>query len=218
MVGSFTHKGLEEIYLTGKINQAYNLAVLTLSETCSPYITKVATIPSLPIGTTDLSAYQNVPDGPLYGLIDVFQNGVDWKMAGKPDNWYARVIEKDKLPDVVINQGPPASYPSSVMYFEFRSYILFVTPAGILVDLRVRGEFRPTPLVKDTDSCAIHPLMDSVLAELTAAICYRERGNPTQQQAHETIGMAGLDNIANQLVRSQQGNVVRLGRANGRRR
>jgi len=81
----------------------------------------------------------------------------------------------------------------------------------------VRGEFRPAPLLNDDSVVAVHPLLVSALAEGTAAAIFRERGNPQQAQLYETQAATVLVNIANQLIRSQQGTTVRLGRISRRR-
>lgn len=214
IVGDPNGDWLTDSYLAMLINQVYDLIILDLSETCSPYITRVVEIPNLEFGTTDLAQYQNSNNQPLYGLIWPFKNGLDWKPAGQPECYYRCVVQKDKLPNFSLS-GPS---PINSMYFEWREFVIYLTPLPFNVDLRVRGEFRPQPLIKETDVVAIHPQMAAVLAELTAACANRERANVPQSQAFTVEGNSGLDAIKNQLVRSQQGTSVRLGRMRGGRR
>jgi hypothetical protein len=208
-----------DAYLIPMANHCYGLIILDLSETCSPYIEKVVTIPNLPIGTTDLSDYQNRDDGELNGLINPFAEGVDWKPAGAPDNYYRPVHQTSKLPDFAPPQGSITAVGApGAMFFEFRAFILYVTAMAIAIDLRVRGEFRPPKLLQETDRLSIHPLMSVALAEQVAACAMRERSNAGQMQSFTLVGSEALDNIKNQLVRSQQGVTVRLGSMSNRGR
>lgn len=197
-----------EEYLGPIVNHCYELICLYLSDTCSPYITRVVTIPNLPIGTTDLSKWQNDRDQPLYGLIDVFRDSLDWKMAGQPECYYRPVTQIDKLPNYTLS-SPTIT---NCMYFEWRAFQLYVTPMPFAIDLRVRGEFKPPVLQAEDDRITLHPLLGAPLAEESASCASRERANPGQMQAYELQGTQALDNIANQLIRSQQGTTVRLGR------
>ena len=96
---------------------------------------------------------------------------------------------------------------------------MYITPMLQNIDLRVRGEFIPPPLLKETDRVAVHPLLGPVLVEDSAACAMRERANPGQMQAYELTSVQGLNNIKNQLIRMQQGMTVRVGRAaSGNRR
>lgn len=199
-----------DAYLLSFINLVYEGATNKLSETCSPYITEQRDAPNLIAGTTDLSELQNSKDGTLHGLIT--PHYIMWKMAGQPDNWYKEAIEKDILPKVV-----PGAVNSS-LYWEWRAFVIYLTPMNFPIDIQVRGEFKPPRLTKDEDRILIHPSMAGTLALLTAGACGAERGNAPYAQGYTASGQLGLADIANQLVRQQQGTTVRLGRANSRYR
>ena len=197
-------------YIKPIVNHVYRLQILYLSETCSPYITKQVVLPNLPIGTTDLSKWQNDKDQPFFGLFNVFQNSIYWKMAGAPVSQFRQAKQYDVLPDVdPASQNPPYAG----MGWEWRAWVVYLTPLNYEIDIRIRGEFIPAPLLDEDTEIAVHPLLGDVLAEDSAACASRERANPGQMQAYQLTGTQGLDNIANQLVRSQQGTTVRVGRA-----
>ena len=202
-------------YLIPIINQCYREEITYLSSTCSPYITKDALVPNLDIGTTDLTPFGATPDGPLYNLFNPLI--LSWKMAGAAEGLYQTARRYQTLPDVSLN--PPAAQPYSGLAWEYRSNQLFLTPMQINIDLRVRGEFIPPPLLNEDDVVAVHPLLGIALANHAAAASFRERANPGQMQLYQAAGDRVMDDICNQLVRSQQGCRVRVGRMNsGRRR
>ena len=208
IVGDDLGDWLTDEYLITKINQVYELQVLYLSDTCSPYITMNAVQPAVPIGTTDTSQYQATPDQPFYGLFNPLI--VSWKLAGAPDGCYRTARPFLTLPDISLN--PPATQPYTGLAWEWRGNIVYLTPMQIVMDLRIRGEFIPPPLVKEDDVISVHPLLGPALAEETAACAMRERANAGQQGAYELVGRSALDSIASQLVRSQQNAPVRIGR------
>lgn len=200
-------------YLIPIINHIYELINLRISDTCSPYITKVVQLPGLAIGTTDLIQQQNdAVNQTLYGLINPYN--IQWKQAGQPVNYFRNAVQKDILPNIA--PGAPAN--ASALYWEWREYYIYLTPFSFPIDLQVRGEFKPAPLRNETDRITLHPLLGSVLAEESAACVSRERANAGQMQAYELGSLQGIDDIANQLVRSQQRTTVRLGRLTGRGR
>jgi hypothetical protein len=206
IIGDLQVQWTTDTYLVPIINHVYELQILYLSDTCSPYIEKVAEVPNLTAGTTDLTPFQADVSQPLFGLFNPYQNGVDAKMAGLPNTYYRQGQRFDKLPDV----NPLATNPLTQVGWEWRAWIMYITPTNQNIDLRVRGEFIPPPLLKDTDIVAVHPLLGPVLVEDSAACSMRERANPGQMQAYELGGTQGLNNVSNQLIRMQQGNTVRL--------
>jgi hypothetical protein len=212
ILGDQRKSWLTDSYLDPIVRHVFDLQVLYLLDTCSPFITKVVTIPGLPAATTDLSDWQNnLTKQSLFGLMDPLK--LDWKNAGQPESTYSQVIKTDILP----NCGPSAPLPLGRMYYEWRKMILFLTPMAYPVDLRVRGEFLPEPLLKEEQVIPLHPLLGAALAEESAGCASRERANPGQMQAYQLVGTAALDNIANALVRGGQDTTIRVGRVNGRR-
>jgi hypothetical protein len=202
-----------DAYLIPIINHVYDLQVLYLSDTCSPYITKLVVQPNLPTGTTDLAQFQNDVDEPLWGLFNPFR--LEWKQCGQPDHYYRKAEGGPGfiLPDVDLNN----SQPRVSLCWTWMSFIAYLTPMPFPIDVRVYGEFQPPPLLKETDVVTVHPLLKAPLAEDSAACALRERSNAGQMQAYKLEGTAALDNVANLLVRGGQQVPVRLGKAHGGR-
>ena len=189
ILGDTKKSWMTDAYLNPIAQHCYELIILDLSEVCSPYIEKVAVVPNIQPGTTDLSEQQSDQNHPLYGLMTVLHEGVDWKLHGSPDTSYRPARQVSKLPDL-----PPRTIP---------------------IDLRVRGEFIPPPLIKETDVCQIHPMMSTALAEQLAAAASRERVNPGQMQSFTLVASDALDDIKDQLMRADQGTPITLGRLSG---
>jgi hypothetical protein len=203
---------MTDTYLLPIINHLYTLQVNYLSNFCSPFIESVATILNLQPGQTDLSLYQ-ANGKPLSGLVEPYREGIHWKIAGDQPSSYVPAKKTDTLPYVT----PATPGPRFQLWWEWRSFKLFITPMTQAIDLEVRGDFRPPVLVQDDDIIVIHPTMDAVLAEETAAAAWRERQNAGALQTYQLVFTSALDDIANQLVRGEQGTPLRLARANGRR-
>lgn len=202
-------------YIEPMINHVYDLQILYLEDTGATHIEAVKVVPNIQAGTSDLTDQGADPTKPLYGLIEPYDREISWKPAGTPDNFYRYGTRTDVLPDWVPGTG---NYPIRCMYWEWRAYTLHITPFTYNIDLRVRGDFKPPPLIKETDIVQVHPLLGSALAEETAQCAMRERANPGQMQAYQLVGTVALDNISNLLVRDGQGESTRVGRANGRGR
>jgi len=211
---------LTNAFLLPFINQAYEAEISTLKGTCSPFETKVITLPNLPIGTTDLTVQQRTAAGPLLGLTNPLR--LRWKPAGAPENQYQPMERVGELPDNLPVQPsgvilPGMLGPGSSASFEWRSNVVFITPFAIAIDLKVRGEFNPPPLLKDEDWILVHPDMGHVLAFGAAALAAVERGNPEWVQSYGALETSALNRVADQLVREQQSTTFRAGRLNGRR-
>jgi hypothetical protein len=102
--------------------------------------------------------------------------------------------------------------------WEWRSYVVYITGLGFAADIRIRGEFRPAALVKDTDPIAIHPQMTVALAYATAALIGSERGNTGYVTNYGQQAQNTLDDVSATLVRQQQGTSSRVGRMSSRGR
>ncbi len=203
---------MTDAYLLPMINHVYTLQINYLSNFCSPFIESVATIVGLQQGISDLSPFHS-PGQPLCGLVEPYRQGIHWKPSGDPPSRYVLAKKSSALPYVT----PATPGPRFQLWWEFRSFRLFITPMTMPIDLEVRGDFRPSPLVKDDDAIAI-PAMDAVMAEEVAAAAWRERQNAGASQTYQLVYTSALDDIANQLSRGEQGTPLRLARANSRRR
>lgn len=200
-----------DAYLLPLINQAYEAAILYLENSCSPVIEKLVDLPAVPAGTTSFAQYQT--DGqPLVGLETPLR--IEWKLTGQPEDDYWFAIQKQILPNV-----SPANYiPIMGVYWEWRAGAIYVTPLQFEADFRIRGDFSPGPLVKDTDRLGIHPRMATGLAFATAALIGGERANPGYIQNWGSQAIIVFDDIGAILSRQQQGTSIRIGRMNGGRR
>jgi hypothetical protein len=211
---------LNDAYLGPMVNHVYGLEVLYLRNAGALNIEKVAVVANIPAERSDLSEYQRMPvqptdNRPLFGLLQPYKLGVRWKQAGTPDLYYRRVQMVEFLPDY--NFSTP--YPAWTPCFEWRAFAFWITPFTFNIDLQVRGDFNPNPLIKETDEVQVHPNLGDVLVEQSAACVMRERANPGQLTLYEQIGSPMLDQVANLLTRSIQGLPCRVGRMNriGRR-
>ena len=82
---------------------------------------------------------------------------------------------------------------------------------------RVRGEFGPPPLTSDDSVLLSHPRIGYVVAYGTAALIATVRGNAAWTQQYEQKALEGMDEIMEQLVRAEQGQVRRAARQTRRR-
>lgn len=194
-----------DAYLLPLVNQALEMFVHSLMGTCSPFITLLKVVPALPAGTTWL-AEQQKPDQPLFGLMNPLY--IEFKQTGQPETSYCGATRREILPNV----SPYGSQQVRGLDWEWRSYLLYLTSLPYISDIRVRGEFRPPPLIKDTDMIVVHPMMGAALAFGTAALIGSERGNTTYKTDYTTAAQNLLDDIESELVRQNQGTTSRLGK------
>lgn len=207
-----------DAYLTPLINQVYeDQSTALMSETGSSFDDWVFDVPNVPIGTTNLGTYQSAQmplanqQGPLYGLVS--PEILEWKILGQPDIRYVEATRVAKLPNI----SPGAPQPLYQMWWEWRDNTIYVTPMTQPVDMRVRGEFSPPSLVKDTDILIIHPRMATATAYGTAALIGAERNNQNYVTTYSAEAESVLEDISNWLVKIEQGVITRIGRYGGRR-
>ena len=210
--GDFTTAG----YLLPLITQVYDQQMVKLEMDGSELIEAVVVIPSVALGTATLSAYQaetmtaadgtTQSAGPLFGLSDPYL--VEWKPAGQPETQYAEAVRQRVLPDV-IQAG------NGMLWWEWRAETIYMTPLAIAADLRVRGDFFPSALLDEADRVAERRMV-AALAYGVAALIGIERGNDGWKQDYGDQAKAVLDDVANLLVRAEQGVSCRVGRS-GRR-
>lgn len=200
-----------DAYLLPLINQALDESVHYLEGTCSPFIEQVLTAPNVAAGTTSFAKLQTA-DNPFYGLMNPLR--IRAKQAGAFPSNYFTIERVDHLPDV----NPPGLLPFSKAFWEWRSWIVFITPLNYAADIEVRGEFRPAQLQKDSDIIPLHPMMTVGLSYATAALIGAERGNQGFIQNYQPKAESTMDDIAAELVRQQQGTTSRVGRLSRGRR
>lgn len=197
-----------DAYIGGFAAQVYDQQTAYLMQAGSLFITKEVVLPGVPQGTTNLSQYQNNnnPQQGLKGLINPIM--IEWKQVGQSENYYVEAIESSPIPNVSPTSPPPAS----VIYWEYRGFIVYVTPVAFAVDMRVRGEFQLQEPRQDNDPILNHPLMAHCMAYGIAALIGADRGNDGWVTKFTTQAENTLDVIANQLVRAGQSTSTRVGR------
>jgi hypothetical protein len=199
-----------DAYLLPLINQALDRAVNYLEGTCSPFITQLQVATNIPLGTSDLTEQQK-PGQPFYGLVNPLD--LEVKQTGLPELNYVMGRRYDILPNSTnYAPGNPAMNFWGKFGWEWRSYVIYITPLAFPFDIRIRGEFRPPALVKDSDIITIHPQMVAALSFMTAALIGGERINASYVQNYGQQATETLDDISATLVRQQQGTSSRVGR------
>lgn len=185
---------LTDDFITPLINQVYEQYCSSLSDTGATLTRKVVVLPGIPLGT---SAIIGDLAEPLDSMVDDPIN-VDWKQAGAPNDMWRPVREAERIPD--INPGQ-----NSTPYYEYRAYVLYLTPFLFAIDLRVRADFDPPELVEDKDLILVHPRLGHVLAYGSAALAAAERPTLAWAQTYGAEATTTLNVIRQQLSRGRQG-------------
>jgi hypothetical protein len=212
LVGDLTGSWLTDGEVTTVANQVYEQQIQWLTGTCSPYITKLVVVPNVTAGTTNLSEFsRKTAQNPMAGLVE--PRLLKAKQAGTTDNYYREMNEYDVLPDV-----PPGWPVGRYGGWEWRSTEVWLVPFPNAMDIQIRGDFLPPPLVKDTDILVVHPNMAHATAYAVAAVFGAQAGNTQWETSYGAAAETALGAIAAQLVRQQQKLTFRVGRLNGRGR
>lgn len=157
-------------------------------------------IPAVPAGTSDLSAY-TAAGQPLEHMM--LPLGMEWKLAGDPDENYESVRMKDQARDVTDQ--------ADVTGWEFTGLRIFITRCTVAVDLRIRCQVEPT-VTADGDSI-IQPGTTFVLAYCVAMFVAINRGMPQQKiENFRVLYYRGTENLELKWSKSQQSKVRRFGR------
>ena len=193
---------LDSAFLDPKIQTVYERYASELTGTDSEYATDVVDIPNLTPGTPNLAPFQS-PGQPLYQLVN--PRRIDWKPAGLADAYY-QLLEgpKDVLPDMIAQ--------NYMVCWEFRKYIIWLAPATINVDLRIRGDFDPLALTTDDSVLDLHPRIGYAVACQVSSDVAKTRGNPNWIKQFGDDANNAIDFIGCQIVKADQGKVRRVGR------
>jgi hypothetical protein len=199
---------LTDAFIEPLINEVYDDANSQLANTGTSWDISTVECPNIAAGTPNLAPQQQ--PGQLLGTLTDQPLRIDWKPAGNPPQNYQLVHNYEVLPDFLPQQGIPG--------WEFRSDVIWLGPATFAVDLRIRGEFGP-PVLTSNDSVLIsHPRIGYVVAYGTAALIATVRGNEAWTQQYEQKALEGMDEIMEQLVKAEQGQVRRVARMTRRGR
>lgn len=185
-------------YFSSFCNTAYEAAIVYLQGTCSTNIEKTVMVSGVSVSgdENDLtpSSQGAVKTDPLACLIE--PRFIDFKPTGTANSQYKPACECTILPDTPIQ----------------------VTSG--LFDFRVRGDFRPAKLLTDDVVVEIHPMAGHALACSIMALIGMERPNQGWVDNYGKQAQDAWDQIASELIRSQQRKTYRLGspnRANNQR-
>lgn len=199
---------LTDSFIVPLINQVYDDANSQLASTQGPWDVAVVECPGITPGTPNLQPFQ-VGTGSLAQLVDQPLR-IDWKLAGADPSYYRLVRNYEVLPDMQPQQAMAG--------WEWRSEVIWLTRCSFAVDLRIRGEFAPAPLVEDGDVLSSHPRMGYVAAYGTSSLIAVVRGNKDWAAQYEQKAIEGLDEIMEQIVRATQADTRRAGRMSQRGR
>lgn len=199
---------LVDSFVVPLIGEVYDDACTQMESTQSSWDTAVVEVPGIQPGTPNMSSFQ-AQGGPLAQLTDQPER-VDWKVAGMDPSYYQLVPNYGVLPDWQPQQG--------VFGWEWRSEVIWLGNCSLAVDLRFRGEFSPPPLTDDTSELTAHPRIGFVVAYGAAALIATVRGNDAWTSRYELKAQEGMDEILQEIVRSEQGQVRRIGRQTQRGR
>jgi hypothetical protein len=193
---------LTDSFLVPLICEVYDDVNSQLASTQSSWDLGMVEVPDVAAGTPNLAAYQSGTG--LLALLTDQPLRIDWKPAGADSSYYRLVRNYQVLPDLQPSEG--------VAGWEFRSQTVWLTKSSIAVDLRVRGEFAPPPLTSDASVLLSHPRIGYVVAYGAAALVATVRGNAAWTRQYEQKAVEGMDEIMEQLVRAEQGQVRRAAR------
>jgi hypothetical protein len=199
---------ITDSFIVPLINETYDDVCSQMESTQSSWDIAVVEVPAIPAGTPNLEQFQ-LGTGPLSNLTDQPLR-IDWKPAGNDPSYYQLVPNYDVLPDWQPQQG--------VFGWEFRSEVIWLGNCSINVDLRIRGEFSPPPLTDDTSVLSAHPRIGFAVAYGTAALIAVVRGNDAWATKYQLEAQTAIDEILQEIVRSEQGQVRRIGRQTQRGR
>jgi hypothetical protein len=198
---------LTDDFIVPLICEVYDDANSQLASTQSSWDIAVVEVPGIPPGTPNLGPYQ-AGTGPLAALTDQPLR-IDWKPAGNDASYYRLVSNYEVLPDSQPREG--------IAGWEYRSEVIWLTNSSIAVDLRIRGEFGPQALTSNESLLLSHPRIGYVVAYGTAALIATVRGNDAWSEQYQQKAIGGMDEIMEQLVRAEQGQVRRTARQTQRR-
>lgn len=177
-------------YLSPKCQTAYEQAIVFLEGFCSPNIEKVELVPNVVLSADESNLIPNAnPDNknPIANLVE--PRYVDYRVSGTTGPWYP-AQDCTILPDT----------PPQVVSGTF--------------DFRVRGDFRPTPLISDDTIVELHPLAAHALAYSIGALIGMERPNDAWVTNYGTQAQNAWAEIGRKLVQQQQRLSFRLGSPN----
>lgn len=181
------------------------------------YDTQVVVLTNVPANTTDLSSYQ--ADGqPLGNLVTPDSTDgsspIEWRLSGQSDIDWQPVPMSGKVFDTnTAAAGQPVASDSDIVEsFELRGGIIYLSPCNQIVDLRIRGDFIPSPANNDAATFIKGALNVFVYwtCELISAIGPGAEGGPVHEQLVK-MAQRAEDDFVCLLSKSQMSENIRLG-------
>ncbi len=198
-------------FLLEGINHVYDTAFLELENINFPFDEVVVELLAVTANTVNLNTYDAAQATPVLKFM-VTPLQVEWKIAGRPVTEYLDVDKVDKLPDIGTGTSAASviSDTQAVIAYEFRGMNIFITPASVAVDLRLRIKQLFAQLQSSDGTLAINsirPFLGARLAQYVAAI--RENFDMVKWLQGEGDNVLALINA--NFVKSDQGKMRRIG-------
>lgn len=195
LTGDIDREYLEPDYFYPKLNSAYQNQINFLKGSCSPYIEKAIIIPGVPVGVdpSNLVPYNTATGGatanyPLKQLVE--PRWIDYKLPNTPANQF-RPARKFRI------------MPDSVQQVTAQTY-----------DIRVRGDFLPSPLVNEDSVIELYPNCAAALAFSVMALIGAEKPNEAWVEQFKPLSDDAWDLILADITRQQAGLSFRIGSPN----
>lgn len=174
--------------------------------------TRVVVLAAVPANTSNLSDQQK-PNSPLFDLM--VPESLDWKLAGQSELNWLPVPHAEVLTDTNLGPGTDQSTVNSALSWaaswEWRGGTIVLSPCGVAIDLRVRGQFMPQFVTND----AINPLRAAlnVLSFATARSVVVTVGGPASALAKDFGArmVNALGDFQSNQVKAQQLKPLRFG-------
>lgn len=199
-----------DAFLLEGMNHVSETAFLELVNINFPFDESVIELLNVPANTVNLSAYDASQTNLLQFLVT--PRYLDWKLNGRPVTEYSSVDKVDKLPDIGtgVSAANVVSSSQSVDYWEYRSMAIFITPASVAVDIRIRFQQLFGELVGSDGQLAIGSIRSFLGVRLAQYVAgTRENYDMVKYLAGEGDNLLSL--IEANFIKSAQGQTRRLG-------
>lgn len=201
-------KWCDKDYIIGFLAIANEDIELELEALDLSFQEQVVILPAVPIGTTDLSAYQAIGQ-PLDDMM--IPISLEWRTTGDTD-----VDDWQPIPrvDKVIDTSIPSDAVVGISSFEWRAGLIKLSACSAIVDIRVRCQMLPDVFQDDSDTY-IKGLTNWLVYQ-TAIMIAQSRGGGVSKMIPVWSKQLAVtsDNVICTMVKQEQ-NVVR--RFGGRR-
>lgn len=179
-------------YLRPFLNLAYRALAMQLGTYCIPFEDRIAVLPGIAEGTTDLSAFL-APGGPLAAMwqpVDLFE-----RASGEDDTQWRPMRRVADL--------PPCGPQAYLEFWEYREGNIYFPASNQAIDLRIRFEEIFPALVAPGDPIRITGGAHA-LAYGAASLAARSRGNRDLAVDLDALAQRENQALALRLVQESQ--------------